>query len=231
MITVRAVFLLVVILGLPQLAAAQELQYPTTPKGLYEIGCAGCHGPDGRGVDLEQVAFNDPLPDFTDCSFAAREPDGDWITVSHQGGPSRGFSTSMPAFGEAFSLQQLQLIVDHLRTFCTDKSWPRGDLNLPRALVTEKAFPEDEAVYTLDINTSGAGGVLNEITYEKRFGRRSMWEIVVPFGARELSSEDRWGNVGVGDVGVAVKQHDSSQHRERVHRGGRRRGHPADGQR
>lgn len=205
MTIVRAVFLLVVIFGLPQVAVAQGPQYPTTPRGLYEIGCASCHAPDGRGVDLEKVAFTDPLPDFTDCSFGAREPDADWITVSHQGGPSRGFSSSMPAFGEAFSMQQLQLIMDHLRTFCTDKRWPRGELNLPRALVTEKAFPEDEAVYTLGVNTSGAGGVLNEITYEKRFGPRSMWEVIVPFGARELSGKAGWGNIGVGDIAVAVK--------------------------
>ena len=37
--------------------------------------------------------------------------------------PVRGFSRSMPAFGGAFSVQQLQLIMDHLRTFCTDKDW------------------------------------------------------------------------------------------------------------
>jgi len=44
--TVRAIFLLVVILGLPQLATAQGPQYPTTPKGLYEIGQI----PDGTYV-------------------------------------------------------------------------------------------------------------------------------------------------------------------------------------
>lgn len=186
-------------------ALAQGPVFPTTGEGLYEVGCAKCHGDDGRGVDLSLVAFDIPLPDFADCSFAAREPDADWITVSHEGGPVRGFSRTMPAFGGAFSVERLQLIMDHLRTFCTDKRWPRGELNLPRALVTEKAFPEDEAIYTLSVNSSVEGAVLNKITYEKRFGPRSMWEVIVPFGARELSSEDGWGNVGIGDVTLAVK--------------------------
>ena len=57
----------------------------------------------------------------------------------------------------------------------------------------------------VESNTSGAGGVLNEITYEKRFGPRSMWEVIVPFGARELSGKAGWGNIGVGDIAVAVK--------------------------
>ena len=47
---------------------------------------------------------------------------------------------------------------------------------------------------------------MNQITYEKRFGARNMWELVVPFGAREVSSENGWGNVGFGDIGVAVKR-------------------------
>ena len=196
-----------VALGLmvPGAARAQGPVFPTTGEGLYEVGCSKCHGGDGRGVDLSLVAFDIPLPDFADCSFAAREPDADWITVSHEGGPARGFSRSMPAFSGAFTVAQLQLVIDHIRGFCTDKRWPRGDLNLPRALVTEKAFPEDEAVYTLSVNSSGEGAVLNRITYEKRFGPRSMFEIIVPFGARQLSSEDGWGNVGIGDIAVALK--------------------------
>jgi hypothetical protein len=44
-----------------------------------------------------------------------------------------------------------------VRTFCASDAWPRGELNLPRALVTEKAFPEDEAVLTTSVATSGPG--------------------------------------------------------------------------
>ncbi|MGQ0736919.1 MAG: c-type cytochrome, partial [Acidobacteriota bacterium] len=55
---------------------------PRPPQGgpdLYARACATCHGADGRGASRALVAFDDPLPDFTDCSFASREPDEDWL--------------------------------------------------------------------------------------------------------------------------------------------------------
>jgi hypothetical protein len=55
----------------------------------------------------------------------------------------------MPTFGEALSADQIRLVVSHVRTFCTSRGWPQGDLNLPRALVTEKAYPENEAQVTI----------------------------------------------------------------------------------
>lgn len=57
------------------------------------------------------------------------------------GGPSRGFSQIMPSFGEALTPDEIDKVVEYLRTLCRDDSWPRAELNLPRALVTEKAFP------------------------------------------------------------------------------------------
>lgn len=169
---------------------------------LYLAACASCHGADGTGAPPSLVGFDTPLPDFTDCNFATREPDADWIAISHQGGPTRGFSRLMPAFGEALSVEQMQKILDHIRGFCPD-SWPRGDLNLPRPLFTEKAYPEDEAVWTTTVDTEGEGGVEQEIVYEQRFGIRNQLEIVVPFAWRE--DDGRWTN-GVGDVAAGVKR-------------------------
>ena len=145
----------------PTLAVAQGL--PQTGEGLYKIGCAKCHGDDGRGVDLSTVGFNDPLPDFSDCAFATPEPDADWLAIVHEGGPVRGFAGTMPAFGEAFSVEQIQKIIDFIRGFCPDHAWPRGDLNLPRPFVTEKAFPENEAVWTTGVAGDGAGAVTNKL--------------------------------------------------------------------
>ena len=66
----------------------------------------------------------------------------------HGGGPSRGFSVLMPVWGAALSEAEIARVLSHLRSFCSDDRWPRGELNLPRPLLTEKAFPEDEAVVT-----------------------------------------------------------------------------------
>src|SRR5688572_572401 len=112
---------------------------------LYHAACAACHGDDGRGTDIAIRGFETEPPDFTDCSLTTPEADLDWLSVVHQGGPARAFDRMMPAFGDELSHGQIALIVDHVRTFCAERGWPRGDLNLPRPLVTEKAFPENEA--------------------------------------------------------------------------------------
>ena len=181
-------------------------------ESLYGSACAACHGADGRGRSATHVGFDVPLPDFTSCTFATREPDADWIAIAHQGGPVRGFSRFMPAFGDALAMDELQLIMDHIRTFCSDDAWPRGELNLPRPLVTEKAYPEDEAVIASTINTEGAGSVMSEIVYEKRFGARNQIEIKVPFGFHE-SEPGSWRGASLGDVAVGVKRALAHSHR------------------
>ena len=177
---------------------------------LYEIACGSCHGPDGTGVDPTQVAFTVPVPDLTQCSFASREPDADWIAVAHAGGPVRGFDETMPAFGDALSVERLQGIIDYIRTFCTDDRWPRGELNLPRPLITEKAYPEDEAVSTVTVNTEGPGAVMNELLYERRFGALFQIELKLPVGVREQPTAVPGGdgdwNAGIGDVTVGLKR-------------------------
>ena len=66
----------------------------------------------------------------------------------HQGGPARGFDRMMPAFGDELTDEEIARVIEHIRGFCTERGWPHGDLNMPRALVTEKAYPENEAVVT-----------------------------------------------------------------------------------
>lgn len=176
----------------------------TTAARLYEVACAGCHGSDGTGQPQTQVGFALPLPDFTDCSFASREPNSDWYAVAHQGGPTRGFSELMPALGEALSQEQIEKALAHVREFCGDDAWPRGELNLPRALVTEKAYPEDEAVLTTTVAAEGPGAIVGEFLYEKRFGARSQIEVSIPIGYQDVGDAEGW-TAGAGDVALGVK--------------------------
>ncbi|MCW9705707.1 c-type cytochrome [Fodinibius salsisoli] len=172
---------------------------------LYLYACVACHGVTGRGVPQGQLGINTPVPDFTDCDFASREPDSDWIAVTHQGGPVRGFAKEMPAFGKALSEEELQKVMTHIRTFCGDDNWPRGELNLPRPLVTEKAYPEDEAVISTSIDMENEGLVMNEVVYEHRLGARNQLEVVVPFGFRQ-STAGKWGGGQLGDMAVGIKR-------------------------
>lgn len=199
-----------VTVGAPAPAHAQDLANldALSPQQLYEASCANCHGVDGRGVEAALLAFEEEVPDFTDCDFAAREPDSDWIGVAHEGGPVRGFSEMMPAFKDALSVPQLERVMGYIRTLCTDGEWPRGELNLPRALITEKAYPEDEWVVEAGGALEGEGSVSTAFVYEQRFGPRSQFEVVIPFGWRESSTPDGgstdWVG-GLGDVVLGVK--------------------------
>jgi cytochrome c5 len=174
---------------------------------VYRAACAACHGAEVAGMPQRTVGFDTPLPDFTDCSFATREPDGDWFAVVHEGGPVRGFSHLMPAFGTAMSDEEIQMALDHVRTFCDEEGWPSGDLNLPRAMFTEKAYVEDEAVFTFGAHTELPMAVLGEFVYETRLGTASQVEVLVPVGIVQLDGDDGSGSwvAGLGDVGFALK--------------------------
>jgi len=172
---------------------------------LYHAACANCHGVDGTGTAPTLLAFEEEIPDFTDCSFASREPDADWVAVAHEGGPVRGFSQMMPAFGGILGPEELQRVMTYVRGMCGDDEWPRGELNLPRAMFTEKAYPEDEWVNTVDMPLeSGDASVMNEFIYEKRFGKKSMIEVVIPFGVRERPGDGPGAGDWVGGLSDLV---------------------------
>ncbi len=177
---------------------------------IYLTSCSACHGADGRGQSQSRLGFDLPLPDFTDCNFATREPDADWIAIVHHGGPVRGFSQLMPAFRGVLTMEEITKAVEYIRTFCPEKSWPRGNLNLPRAMITEKAFPEDEAVITFGADEKFEA-ITGEIVYEQRFGARNQLEVVVPFGWRERPLPERAEDAGgwtsnLGDVALGIKR-------------------------
>jgi len=109
----------------------------------------------------------------------------------------------MPSFVDALTDPEINRVVAFLRTFCSNRRWPRGDLNLPRAFVTEKAFPENETIVTTSVATSGPGAVENLLEFEHRIGARSQYEIAIPFSVLEQETGANKG--GVGDITVAFK--------------------------
>jgi mono/diheme cytochrome c family protein len=202
--------------GAVSLHAAQDAVTPPTsldnalPKDatgadIFRMTCSTCHGIDGKGSPQSVVGFDVPFPDFTDCSINTPEPGGDWSSVIHRGGPIRGLDHHMPAFGDALSDDQIDAVVKHLWSFCKDPSWPRGDLNYPRAFFTEKAFPENESVWTTGITGKGAKAVTNNLVYEHRIKQRSQYEITIPLDFQQSAPGGAW-NRGLGDVEFALRR-------------------------
>jgi len=195
----------------PPTSLASALPANATGEQIFLAACATCHATDGKGSPQSVVGFELPLPnghgfpDFNDCATNTVEPLSDWMAVAHRGGPIRGLDRHMPAFGDALSDAQIEQAVKHLWSFCIDPSWPRGDLNLPRAFFTEKAFPENETVWTTGVTTSGAKGVTNELVYEHRIGSRGQYEVKLPFGVQQAEPGGAWSR-GIGDVELAVRR-------------------------
>ena len=172
---------------------------------IYKAACAACHGPGGDGTPEAEAGFTQPdtFPHFDRCDETTPESTRDWTAIIRDGGPARGFSQIMPSFGTVLTPAQINEVVAYLRSLCKEPGWPVGELNVPRALVTEKAFPESETVLTSAANTRGPAMVNNELDYEKTLGRRDQLEVAIPFGWAHQENGAAAG--GLGDVAVGVK--------------------------
>ncbi len=186
----------------PPAASTLKLE---TGKQVYQAGCVSCHGPDGKGQSPNLAGFERPatFPDFTDCPTATPEPDVQWRAIITNGGPARAFSQIMPSFKDLLTLEQIDKVLDYLRGFCTEGAWPPGHLNLPRALVTEKAFPENETVLGGSINARGTPGIGTTVSYEHRIGASAMIEAIAPFDFTNNGA--KWG-ASFGDLALGYKQ-------------------------
>jgi mono/diheme cytochrome c family protein len=206
---IRTILMVIAVIGLPGMALAQGTtpQLPLeTGREIFEAACIGCHGPGGTGQPPSTLGFEPPetFPDFSDCKGSAREKTYDWRSVIHEGGRARGFVEIMPSFGEALNADQIAKVMQYLREQCTDTRWPLGELNFPRPLVTEKAFPEDEYVLQSGITTGAPREATTKVIYEKRFGPRQQLEFVVPFNF--LQRENSSWVAGIGDFVLGYKR-------------------------
>ena len=168
---------------------------PTRPanvdngRAVYNNGCIVCHGATGKGAAESSTVFKRPgtFPDFSRCDQTTPEANSAWKAVIVNGGPYYGFSTIMPSFGHLLPDSDVDDVVAYLRTFCRDRGWPRGELNLPRAIATEKAFPEDELVMTTAANASGAPSWETHFIHEESFGSRDQLEVDAPWVLQDIS--------------------------------------------
>ena len=177
-----------------------------TGKQIYETACLACHGSDGRGQPKAVLGFEPPssFPDFTNCATGSSENDYIWLAVVHMGGRVRAESHVMPAFADVLTDAEINRVVQYLHSLCSEPRWPRGNLNFPRAFITEKAFPENEVVYTMNSTPKEPGTVENRIDYEHRIGKRAQYEIGVPFVVQQQDPNGSWA-CGLGDVNAALK--------------------------
>jgi len=209
----RLIICVVAILSVTSLhLSAQRLHYAQRPDvengaKVYKGGCIACHGSDGKGAPMASTVFlrPDTFPDFMDCAGTTPEPDGNWKAAIVHGGPSRGLSQIMPAFGDLLTDDQINDVIAYMRGFCRNvHHYPLGELNLPRALVTEKAFPENEIVVSTAASASGAPAWTTDVIDERTIiDARTQLETDVP--VTYADQNHNW-TAGFGDITLGVKR-------------------------
>jgi hypothetical protein len=192
--------------------SAQTLHYvhqPDLVQGaeVWKGGCIACHGAGGEGAPMADTVFlrPDTWPDFSDCAGTTPEPDEQWKATIVHGGATRGLSQIMPAFGAQLTDGQINDVIAYMRTLCHNIHHdPRGELNLPRAIVTEKAFPENEVVTSTAANAKGAPTWTTDIIDERTIlDARTQLETDVPVN---YSDQNHNWTEGVGDITIGVKR-------------------------
>ena len=204
----QAIALFLFLLALSLSAHAQTLAErlgARSGREIYLAGCVACHGSNGNGAPESETVFDRPdtFPHFSQCDETTPESTRDWTAIVRNGGRARGFSQVMPAFKGVLSPPEINKVVAYLRSLCSEPDWPRGELNVPRALVTEKAFPESETVLTTTFAAQGPAAVTNELDYERTLGKRDQLEVAVPFGW--LRQDNGATATGLGDVAIGIK--------------------------
>ncbi len=203
---------LVALFGLPLLLSAQTIHYAKPPnvkngQKIYNGGCIACHGSEGKGAPMANTVFKRPdtFPQFTDCAGTTPEPNSAWKAVITHGGPSRGFSQIMPAFGDLLTDAEINDVIAYMRSLCKNvHHFPLGELNLPKALVTEKAFPENEILITTAASASGVPSWTTDIIDERTIiDARTQLETDVPVNYADQAHN--W-TAGFGDITLALKR-------------------------
>ncbi len=191
--------------------SAQTIHYTRSPdvhsgETIYKGGCIACHGSEGKGALQSTTVFTRPdtFPDFTQCDQTTPEANSAWKAVIERGGRYRGFSQIMPAFGELLTNEQIDDVIAYMRAFCRNTHhFPPGELNLPRALVTEKAFPEDEFVMSTAANATGVPRYTTDLIHEQTFGGRNQIEVDVPIN---YADQNHSYTSGFGDITLGLKR-------------------------
>lgn len=114
----RIVYRLVCGLGLSTVLIATPALAKESAADNYRTYCVQCHGAqgNGKGINVRDMSV---LPrDHTDAKEMGARSDEDIFKVIKQGGVALNKSALMPAWGDILSDDEINDLVQHLRTLC-----------------------------------------------------------------------------------------------------------------
>lgn len=83
----------------------------------YSMFCASCHGATGAGDGAGGAALAVKPRDLTDKKWQSSVDDKQIELVIAKGGPAAGLDAAMAPWGALLSPEELQLMVQHVRSF------------------------------------------------------------------------------------------------------------------
>lgn len=95
---------------------AGDEQAVAAGKQLYELNCATCHGPEGRGDGPAAVALTPAPANLADGTMMMDLSDVYLFWRVSEGGAMEPFNSAMPAWKDVLSVEQRWQVVNYLRT-------------------------------------------------------------------------------------------------------------------
>lgn len=127
-------------------AYGQIVGSPARGRAVFMQFCTACHGSDGKGTGPVAATLPVKPANLTDCRRTAEDSVEIAEGTIREGGHYQGLSNVMPSFKSILTEEQIADAASYEKTLCHDPDWVPGELNLPRPLITDKAYPEQEAI-------------------------------------------------------------------------------------
>lgn len=77
---------------------------------IYQLECAVCHGPTGRGEGVQASQLAEVVPDFADGAFGLERTNADFATAIRA-----GVGAAMPAFSDRLTETETEALADYVR--------------------------------------------------------------------------------------------------------------------
>jgi mono/diheme cytochrome c family protein len=194
--------LMVFVLAAP--AYGQIVGDPARGRAVYLNSCVFCHGSDGKGNGPMAPLLPVKPADLTDCRITGEDSIGIAVGTIREGGPYQGISKVMPAFKGMLTEQQIADAASYAKSLCSDPDWVPVELNLPRPLLTDKAYPEQEVIIG---SRFGRGkGDATDVFADAEYRLNGLTSVELDVHYLDLHPEGGQPASGLGDTDLAINR-------------------------
>ena len=171
---------------------------------IFQNNCIMCHGEDAKGTGQLAAALPVKPANLTDCQLTAEDPVEVVQGIIRHGGPYAGRSSAMPAFGNSLTDAEIADVARYVKSLCADPDWVPGELNFPRPLLTDKAFPEQEMIVGGRFGRNGKN--VDEYWGRLEYRVNGLTNIEITSRALSINPNNGPTESGLGDTSLSVKR-------------------------